>query len=324
MTFKVLDPGFFTTIQDLGRSGYESMGVPVSGAMDRFALMAANQLVGNPWNDACIEVAAPGAGFLALKDCMVAAAGAGFEFQIQGKSYPLWMSVKVKSGNVIQFTKNGPGCWVYLAVAGGIDTPIMMGSRSTYLRGRFGGLEGRIIQADDILPGGPVSSDVNQYAGSILPGGCRPKYQEAPTLSVVLGPQNEAFSEDGIYTFLNNVYQISAASDRMGYRLEGPAIGHKSTADMISDGLALGSVQVPGSGQPIVMMSDRQTAGGYFKIATVVSADLPILAQCEPGSGQVRFQSVSVVEAQTRYAALLNDLKKSIIEPDDMEFVGGI
>lgn len=304
--FITLDPGFLTTVQDLGRQGCERGGVPVSGAMDRLALMAANALVGNPPNAAGLEFALSGPVFQPSGGgCLVAASGRGFSLRVGGRAIPLWMAAWVRAGESISLQASGSG-WGYLAVGGGIDVPLVMGSRATYLRGGFGGLEGRSLQAGDRLAVGPGGS--YELAGQELPDEQRPAYSDQPTLDVILGPQERAFSEAGLAAFLGEEYTLTNACDRMGYRLAGPRIAALKGADVFSEGIPLGAVQVPGDGQPIVLMADRQTTGGYTKIGVVSSASLPLLAQCPPGAGKVRFRAVSVEEAQQKWRGMVKEL----------------
>jgi allophanate hydrolase subunit 2 len=185
------------------------------------------------------------------------------------------------------------------------------------LRGGFGGVEGRALRADDALPVGFPPRPPLELAGRHIPKKKRPAYDERLTVEVILGPQVDRFTEEGREAFLSSEYTISLSSDRMGYRLEGPPVAHTAGADIISDGLVAGSIQVPASGQPIVMMADHPTTGGYPKIATVVSADLPLLAQCPPGTGRLRFRETTVKAAQARWRAMMNGLKASIDEPDE-------
>jgi len=303
---EVIEPGLLTTVQDLGRWGYERLGVPVAGAMDRFALQVANYLVGNPPGAAGLEITLTGPRLRVTGNCLIAVCGADLGLRVWKSDMPTWMAIYVRRGWEIGFAGRRSGCRAYLAVAGGIAVPLVMGSRATYLRGGFGGYQGRALRAGDRLPlGEPAYSLLNQ-AGQQFPEAARPCYNESPTLEVILGPQDDCFTQDGIDAFLSSEYHIGAMSDRMGYRLEGPIIAHKAMADIVSDGIALGAVQVPASRQPIVMMTDRQTTGGYTKIATVVSADIPLLAQCVPGKSRVRFQATTVEAAQTRYRAMMN------------------
>lgn len=312
MTLEVMEPGLLTTVQDLGRRGYERFGVPVAGAMDGYALRAANGLVGNPWGAAGLEMTIAGPKLQATQNCLIAVTGGDLSLHVQGRRMPLWTALYVRRGWTISFKGRQSGCRAYLAVAGGIAVPLVMGSRATYLRGGFGGYEGRALRAGDVLPLGEPACSLLDQAGQQLPEDLRPDYGDAPTVEVILGPQDDRFTKEGMATFLSSEYTVDPVSDRMGYRLEGPRIAHKTSADIVSDGIVLGAVQVPASGQPIVMMADRQTTGGYTKIATVVSADIPLLAQCMPGRSRVRFRVTTVDAAQARYRDLLTALQREL------------
>jgi len=301
----VLEPGFLTTVQDLGRPLGEPLGAPAGGAMDRFALMAANALVGNPPGAAVLEFALLGpsfqVGFSEACGVLVAAAGRGFRLEVGGRAIPLWMAAWARCGETITLRTEGGG-WGYLAVsgAGGIAVPEVLGSRSTCLRAGFGGLEGRPLQAGDLVPLSEAQASDYERAGLELPEELRPVYSDHPVIDVILGPQPDAFTPDAIESFINEEYTLTPACDRMGYRLSGPALSRRSTGELLSEGVAFGAVQVPQDGQPIVLMADRQTTGGYPKIAVGCGTSLPLLAQCPPG-GTVRFRGVSVAEAQERW-----------------------
>lgn len=316
MSLRVLEPGFLATVQDLGRTGNEAMGVPVSGAMDVFALRAGNTLVGNPAASAGLEFTLQDLVLLAETDCLVALTGTGYELEVDGRSLPAWMAVAVRRRWVIRLREVAGGGWGYLAVNGGIATPPVMGSRATYLRGGFGGLEGRVLQSGDVLPLGAFDPAVFTLGGRRLPPDRRPAYARQVTVEVVLGPQADFFTPEGIEIFQSSEYGVTQISDRMGYRLEGAPLRHKQGADILSEGVCFGSIQVPPNGQPIVLMADRQTAGGYAKIATVISADLPLMAQCPPGKGQVRFRAVSIPAAHAKYRAMLAGISAGIEEDD--------
>ena len=311
MALEVLEGGMLTTVQDLGRHGYQRYGVPVAGAMDPFALQAANALVENSLDEAVLEITIVGPTLRATESCLIAVTGADLGLRVNGRSLPSWMAVFVRRGWVIEFGERERGCRGYLAVAGGIDVPPIMGSKSTYLRGGFGGFEGRALREGDLIPVGQTAFHLPSLAGKEFPADRIPDYSETSEVRVVLGPQDDYSTEEGIATFLSSEYKVSSISDRMGYRLQGPEIAHKGRADIISDGIALGSVQVPADKQPIVMMADRQTTGGYPKIATVISADIPLLAQCLPGAGSVTFRAINVEEAQARYREIM---KASIMD----------
>ena len=311
MALEVLEGGMLTTVQDLGRHGYQRFGVPVAGAMDPFALQAANALVGNNLGEAALEISFVGPVLRATESCLIAVAGADLSLRVDGRSLPSWMAVFVRRGWIIEFGERTSGCRAYLAVAGGIDVPDIMGSKSTYLRGGFGGFGGRALGEGDLLSVGQTSFHLPTVAGREFRPQRIPDYSETPSVQVILGPQESSFTEHGISTFLSSEYRVSAISDRMGYRLAGAEIAHQGRADIISDGIVLGAVQVPADRQPIVLMADRQTAGGYPKIATVISADIPLLAQCMPGVSTITFRAVAIEEAQTRYRDMMRALAES-------------
>lgn len=309
MCLQVTQPGFLATVQDKGRFGYQRFGVPVAGAMDTFAMRAANRLVGNADDSAVLEMGIQAPELVALQDCLIAVTGSGFALFIRGEPAPLWTALVVRVGWKIEFRRQPCGCWAYLALAGGIAVEPVLGSRSTYLRGGFGGFEGRTLQPGDTLYSLHPSSLPLALAGRRLPAHKRPAYSATPLIEVILGPQQEYFDAEGITTFLSSEYLVSPASDRMGYRLQGAAIAHNRGADIVTDGLVAGAVQVPSSGQPIIMMRECPTSGGYAKIAVVVSADLPLLAQCVPGGdARIRFVPTTVEAAQARYRQMLQCL----------------
>jgi antagonist of KipI len=317
MGLQVIDPGFLTSVQDLGRHGYQQFGVPVSGAMDAFALRAANQLVGNTLDAAGLEFTMIGPTLKTEEDCLIALTGCDFDLTVSppsttGKittwSSPSWTAVWASSGSVLTIAAAGMGGWGYLAVSGGIDVPKVMGSRSTYPRGVFGGFKGRKLEAGDVIPVFEPQENVRAFAARSLPEDARPVYVQNPQIRVILGPQADHFTGEGIKVFLTSEYLVELSSDRMGYRLRGPVIEHSLSSDILTDGVAAGSIQVPANGQPIIALSDHQTTGGYAKIATVISADIPLLVQCPLGRGKVHFQATDIEEAQNSWRALSGKL----------------
>lgn len=306
----VEQPGLLTTVQDLGRYGYERFGVPASGAMDAFALRAANALVGNPAEAAALEIGLDGVTLTASEAVLIAVTGAGeVSVRINGRALPAWSALFVRARESVKVVKPGAG-WAYLAVRGGIEVPLVLGSRATYLRGRFGGLEGRALRAGDTLPiGRPVDARwAVDLAGRTLPAEARPRYGDPATVEVIPGPQLGRFSHEALARFLSETFTVSAESDRMGYRLSGPSLA-PGEADLISEAMPLGAIQVPASGQPLVMLADRPTTGGYPKIATIIRADVPLLAQCPPDTGRVRFRTTTLEAAQAKYRAQLASLQ---------------
>lgn len=317
-SIEIIKPGLLTTIQDLGRWGYQRYGMSVAGAMDHFALRVGNLLVGNDENEAGLEVTMMGPEIKFNCDEVIAVTGADMQPMINGKLVPLWTSLHVKMDDVLSFKGIKSGLRSYISFSRGIDVPEIMNSKSTFTRGSVGGFEGRKLEAGDFID---LGNKVLPDSGSYLPLKLIPEYLDETEVRVVLGPQDDYFTEDAIKTFTDSVYKITSEADRMGYRLEGPKIVHADSADIISDGIVFGSVQVPGHGSPIIMMADRQTTGGYTKIATVITPDLSILAQMTPGNS-ISFKTVSIDEAQDAYEgyeAKIADIK-GFIEDNRYEF----
>ncbi len=293
-TLEIKEPGLLTTVQDLGRYGYQRFGVPVSGAMDTFSLKTGNLLVGNDEGAAGLEMTVLGPRVRFLAETWIAITGANLSPALDGEPIPRWTAVKVPADCDLSFQGASDGMRSYLAVAGGIDVPVIMGSRSTYVKAALGGLEGRALKAGDVLrvlePGvEPVERGLPEHLSA-------PVYGHNHEIRVVLGPQDRAFTADGTATFLGSEYTVSIQSDRMGYRLEGPTIESADGPDIVSDGIPFGAVQIPGDGRPIILLADRGTTGGYAKIATVVSSDLGMLSQAMPGD-TITFKNVTVEES---------------------------
>lgn len=290
---KVVQPGLLTTIQDLGRFGYLRFGLSATGPMDDHAFRWANLLVGNKPGEAALEMAFFGPELEALSDLTVALTGADMQPKVDGKPIPMWTSFTLKKGQVLSLSGSREGLYAYLAVAGGIDVPTVLGSKATDILGRIGGLEGRPLRKGDVLRIGSPGF-LKQYK---IPGNLIPKYEKEVRLRVVLGPQDDYFGEEGMKAFLEGQYVVTNQTDRMGARLQGPPIKHKQATEIISEGMMLGAIQVPPNGQPIILFAGRQTIGGYTKIATVISSDIRLAAQAKPGS-LVSFEAVSIEEAQ--------------------------
>jgi len=297
---EVIDVSGLVTFQDSGRHGFASYGVPHSGPMDWFAYQAANSLVGNSVAATVIEIGLGEAVFRAKRNCVLAVTGVGYEVLNYVWTFPLWTSFFVRAGWYVNIKKKSGGNWAYLAAAGGFEVDSILGSRSTYLRGRLG----NGIRAGDVLQTGKPSRELLKLAAQNFPVEKYMVYSLSPVIEVIAGPQSERFTEEGYQTFLNSEFTLSTSFDRMGYRLDGNPISHIAGADLISEGMTMGSVQVPANGQPIVMMADAPTTGGYPKIANVVKSSLPLLAQCEAGVSRIRFKEISVEEAQNKYRKL--------------------
>jgi len=307
--FKVINSGIFGTIQDLGRFGFQQYGMPVSGVMDSYALRIGNRLLANKKNEAGIEIRTPGLFLEVLAKTAITITGANFNPKINNSLAPMWEALEVKKGDIISFNQIKNGCRSYLSVAGGIDVPIVLESKSTYVRGKIGGLKGRPLKKSDTINVGKPNQEIQNIIGRKVPAINIPNYHEKNEIRVILGPQDDHFTKDGLHAFLNSFYEITANSDRMGYRLKGPKIESKNSSDIITDGIPLGSIQVPRNGMPIVMLADRQTTGGYAKIATVVSVDIDKFAQMKPGN-KVKFTQINLEEAHL----LLGESEKKITE----------
>jgi biotin-dependent carboxylase-like uncharacterized protein len=291
-----LDGGLLTTVQDLGRAGWQRFGVPVSGAMDPWALRAANRIVGNEEGAAALEITLAGPVLRIGGGGVMAVTGADLGACLDGRPLPLWQAIAAGDGARVTFSGRRAGMRAYLAVAGGLDVPVVLGSRSTFTRMRLGGFEGRALAAGDRVAVGPDPA-TGDAAGRCLPRDVVPRHRPDATVRVVMGPQDDAFTDEGLRTFLSAAFTLSGQSDRVGCRLSGPRIAHRRGADIVSDGTAFGTVQVSGDGLPIVLMADRGTTGGYTKIATVATVDLALLAQAAPGD-RLRFAAISVDDAQ--------------------------
>jgi len=275
----IVKPGLVTTVQDLGRFGYQASGVPVAGPMDAFSHRLANQLVGNDPDAATIEVTLIGPEIAVEADTTIAITGAQFEVSYDGRLLPIGASVNVSRGGQLRFGRVHQGARAYLAVAGGIQTPVVLGSRATHLVSRMGGVNGRALVAGDRLPVVEPSASVRarKATGLTLPTGGRAR------LRVIPGPQEEWFAPSAFQALSSVSFRVSPRSNRMGYRLEGPPLVRSREGELISEPVGMGAIQVPGAGEPILLMADRQTAGGYPKIGHVISADLPLAGQLAPG-----------------------------------------
>jgi KipI family sensor histidine kinase inhibitor len=314
-TLEIINGGGLTTVQDLGRYGFQRYGVPVSGSMDAFALRVANLLVGNDENAAALEMTITGAEILFERTTVVAVAGADLQPRVDDQVAPMWRAFLVPAGATLTFRGRRAGARACLAVAGGIDVPAVLGSRSTYVRSHLGGFEGRTLRPGDRVPLGRAGDQ--EPRGRELPASWLPEYLAGHRVRVILGPQEAAFTSRGVRTFLSSAYTIAPQSDRMGYRLDGPRVEHRASADIVSDGTPAGAVQVPGDGMPLVLLADRGTTGGYPKIATVITADLPRLAQCREGD-RLFFDAVTEREARAaleRQELVLARLREMPLSP---------
>ena len=294
---KVVAPGMHTTVQDLGRYGYQASGVPVSGALDAISHRLANCIVGNDQTAATLEILFHGPTLEVMADSVrVGIAGGGAEIELMGdppRSLGGWRSVLLRREQIFRVSRLGDAACCYLAVEGGFAVERCLGSASTYARGGFGGLGGRVLQAGDLLPLARDRAAGRAEFGLAEP----PRSSRDRPIRIVLGPQQDHFTEAALETLVRDEFVVSKQSDRMGMRLDGPTLAHRDGYNIVSDGIATGAIQVPGSGQPILLLADHQTTGGYPKIATVISADIPVVGRRRPGDS-IRFNAVDVAEAE--------------------------
>lgn len=305
MGIRITNVGPLCSVQDGGRYGYAEYGFSVSGAMDLFSHRIANILVGNDRDQAAIEMTLFGLSGEFTSDAVIAITGADVSPEINGVSIPSFQAVKVKKGDMLEcsFAKNG--CRAYLAVNSGFYLKKVMGSLSTNLKCKIGGYMGRALKSGDLLYFNTVAPSVKRMSKRVA--GLSLKIENPARLGVLLGPQDDYFTEKGIDTFFSAVYALTNESDRMGVKLDGAAVESKGGVDIISDGIPLGAVQIPASGKPIVMTADRQTVGGYAKIGTVISTDVSVLGQLRPGDS-LSFYKTTPDRAKEAYMESLNIL----------------
>lgn len=322
MTIKVIHPGLATTIQDLGRPGYYHLGIPLSGAMDRLALRSANLLVGNDEGAACLEAVFMGPQLTFTRDTLVAVTGAELPPKIDGEPRPTWTSFAVKAGQTLTFDFLRAGARAYIAIAGGIDVPMALGSRSTYAIGALGGIDGRAIQADDELPVGAASPGA---AGKSVPEALRRGPGAAVELRVVPGLYWHRISEESQKSFFADTWKVAPEADRMGYRFRSgrpmsfvereQPFGAGSDPSNITDACyPYGSIQVPGGTEPIVLHRDAVSGGGYFMVGTVISADMDLIGQLQPNI-ETRFVEVDMagaLAARNDRAATIDKVRQAL------------
>jgi len=311
---EVLAPGPLTTTQDLGRFGYGRYGVPPSGALDTFSLRAANLLVGNPENEACLEITTFGSRIKALRDVAIAVTGGDLKPFCNDTPFSMWTSSILKEGDTLSFKGVKCGCRSYLALGGGFSLIEVLGSRSTNLSSGFGGFDGRPLKRGDILSARSPHLHL-KTEGRSLPQDLMPRYANKWLLRVIPGPQDDQFTAEGRNTLFGSPYQVSYQSDRTGIRLAGPPLERRPDVEesIISEGVIPGAIQVPGDGQPIIILVEIVT-GGYRKIATVISADLPLLGQIKPGD-TVSFEEISLhgaYEALRQFEERIRHFKEAI------------
>lgn len=315
MGIRILKGGMMTTVQDLGRTGYQSQGFSVAGVMDVRSFKIANLLLDNPENEAVLEFTLIGPTLEFTSATIIAITGGDFHPQVNGEPVPMYTALYMNKGDILKFGSARTGSRGYIAFSSYLDIPVVMGSRCTNMKSGIGGFKGRKLQAGDYMN----FRIKRRYLPFFLSRKLEPESfdQDKVEVRVVMGPQDELFSRQGIETFLSQEYTVTSDFDRMGCRLEGPFIAPKETSDIISDGIAFGSIQVPSHGKPIILLSDRQTTGGYGKIATVTSVDIPKVVQRKTDH-KIRFRAVTVKEAQELYLKEiqeLDEMRKIIHQP---------
>ncbi len=291
-------PGMLTTVQDAGRFGYQKYGISPCGALDQRSFRWANLLVGNDARAAALEVTVMGPVLRFTTPAVAAITGADMAPTLNDKPVGSYRAFRAKEGDVLKLNLRKTGCRAYIAFSGGLDVPEIMGSHSTYLRCSFGGLDGRALKAGDeiaFLPKTPPEDPEKR----VVPA--ESFASQNVTIRVIPGPEKASFTEKGYETFFGSEYTVTGQSDRQGLRLDGDVIEHVKDDNIISNGIAYGSIQVPGDGKPIVILADRQTTVGYTKIGTVISVDLPLLGQLVPGMSKIRFRKAELYEAQKLY-----------------------
>lgn len=325
MSVRVLHPGVLTTVQDRGRTGHQRQGIPVAGAMDELSLRLANLLVGNDEDAAALELTLIGPTLRFDEQALIALGGADFGASVDGVHIPPWRPVCVAAGAIVTADSAVRGCRAYLAVAGGVAVPCVLGSRSTYVRASLGGLGGRALRRGDLVPVGSSSPLSARIAAAILEDApaakvvvgrwgpapmLMPFYGSGKAIRVIEGEHARMLTSPSVERLWNTEFRVGAQSDRMGYRLEGPPLELAQPIEILSEAVTFGTMQLPPGGSPIVLMADRQTTGGYPRVGEVASVDLPLVAQLKPGD-RLRFRPVSLDEAQRLYLAREYDIAQA-------------
>ena len=291
MTLTVVKPGMLTTVQDLGRRGYQSVGVPVSGPMDVYSHRAANAVLGNDPMAAALEITLLGPELVADGDVLCAVAGAEIDVSVDGAAVARDAAFEMHAGSRLRCGPRHRGARMTLAVGGGFDVPATLGSRATHLASGMGPFGGRALRAGDVLPVGaaPRPSSPSRPSPLVVPAG-------GATLRVLPAVHRERFTAEAWQRLTSERFVVSPQSNRMGYRLDGPALTHAGAVDILSEAMPMGVIQVPASGQPILLMAERATTGGYATIANVITADLPLAGQLAPGDW-IRFEPCTRAQA---------------------------
>jgi biotin-dependent carboxylase-like uncharacterized protein len=310
------EAGMLMTVQDSGRIGWAHLGVPHSGPMDWFALCAANRLIGNPYEASGLEWFAAGSvRFIAQMEMLVAVTGVAGDARLNGYTVPLWTSIHLRRGDRLSILK-ASGNWLYLAVQGGIDVPVVMGSQSTCLASGFGGYHGKMLENGDDLDITPCTGHPTSQAGKSWPEQHKPPYAQHVEVGCTTGPHFAFLEEESQERLFSQRFSINPTSNRTGYRLDGEPLKFCLETGILSEGVVTGSIQVPGNGLPIVLMADHQTVGGYPIAGCVCRADLPLLAQAPLNEGNVRLHRISRDEATVRFEHAQQRLRAPLEEDE--------
>ena len=310
---EVLAPGLFTTVQDLGRPGFASLGISLAGAADTIALRLGNRLVGNEESAAGLEMTLVGGTFRFPHDCVVALTGSDFDGTLDGSPVPTWTSLEVKPGQTLAMSATRSGARGYLCVRGGVAVELFLGSASTHALSGLGGFEGRPLRKGDVLNvgGRRSASQIASYHKRVIAPEILGHFMPGRILRVTAGPQSDWFTESSLRAFYESPFRVAEESNRMGLRLEGSNFAATVGREMITEGVSLGAIQVPAGGQPIILFVEQQTTGGYPKIANVISADLHAVGQLRPRD-EIRFELVEMGTARS----LLKEQERLLSSPE--------
>lgn len=307
MGLKIKQPGIHATIQDIGRTGAQKYGVVVGGVMDELSLRIGNILVQNNQNEAAIEIMFFGTSITFTADHVIAITGGNLHPMMNGALVPMWRPIYIKKSSTITFKGTAKGCFTYISIAGGFEIPKEMDSKSTFIKAGIGGYKGRALEKNDVLEVGSPNKASKIIMKALKQSSVNPKWyvnhtafygqSDEQVIRVLKGSEYDLFSEESQKIFKAEAYTLTTQADRMGYKFDGQTLKQSNPVNLLSEGVTYGTVQVPANGKPIILMADRQTTGGYPKIAQVITADLPKLAQVQPNS-KVRFEIVSMLEAE--------------------------
>ncbi|SFT91077.1 biotin-dependent carboxyltransferase family protein [Arthrobacter sp. ov118] len=320
MAFDIKNPGLATTVQDQGRTGHYNVGIPQSGSMDQYSAELGNALVGNTAKEAVLECTYLGPVVTTDKDALIAVTGAPVEVKINGESRAQWTRLQLRAGDELSFGVIRGGTRYYIAVQGGVDVPEVLGSRSTYSLGAIGGFQGRKLEAGDHVPVGAAVNTGALPDADTVPEEFRPVFAKEQAVRIVLGLYDHRLTDEGLDNLLNGEWKVTPVADRMGLRYSGPGVKWKEReqpfgagsdpSNIVDAGYAVGSIQIPGGTQPIILHRDAVSGGGYAMVGTVISADMDLLARAAPGTS-TRFVAVSLDEALVARAELADLRRKA-------------